>query len=101
MVNDAIENAGIIDLMDKTLSVDMVKVCKPHTDLCRIVPDLYDVDFARVCFMSSNAWDAAAEVSFSFEIFGINRFSQLHDKISWIHENMLPTSEDLPALLGL
>ena len=100
MVYRAVENAGIMDLLDETFSVDMVKVYKPHPDVYQMVPDMFDVDATRVCFMYSNAWDAAA-ANFGFRVVWINRYSQPPEKIPETHEHMLPTLEGLPALLGL
>ena len=37
---EAMENTGIIELLDETFSVDTVKVFKPHTDVYEMVPDI-------------------------------------------------------------
>ena len=100
MVNGALENAEIMDLLDETFSVDMVKVYKPHPDVYQMVPDMLDVDTTRVCFMPSNARDAAA-ANCGFRVVWINRYSQPPKNIPRTHEHMLPTLEGLPALLGL
>ena len=100
MVNGALENAGIVDLLDETFSVDMVKVYKPHPDVYQMVPDMFDVDATRVCFMSSNACDAAA-ANFGFRVVWINLYNQPPENTPGTQEHMLPTLEGVPALLGL
>jgi hypothetical protein len=66
-----------------------------------MVPDMFDVDAACVCFMYSNAWGAAAAANFGFRVVWINRYSQPPENIPGTQEHMLPTLEGLPALLGL
>jgi len=58
-------------------------------------------DATRVCFMSSNAWDAAAAANFGFRVVWINLYNQPPENIPGTQEHMLPTLEGLPALLGL
>ncbi len=100
MVNGAEENAGIMNLLDETFSVHMVKVYKPHPDIYQMVPDMFDVDATRVCLMYSNACDAAA-ANFGFRVVWINLYNQLPESIPGTHERMLPTLEGLSALLRL
>ena len=101
MLNSAAENAGIIDLLGETFSVDMVKLYKPHPDLYQMVPDMFDVDATRVCFVSPNAWDATAGANFGFRVVWINLYNHPPEKILGTHEYMLPTLECLSALQGL
>ncbi len=58
-------------------------------------------DATRVCFMSSNAWDATAAANFGFRVVWINLYNQPPENIPGTQEHMLPTLEGLPALLGL
>jgi 2-haloacid dehalogenase len=101
VVNGTLENARIMDLLDETFSVDMVKIYKPHPDVYQMVPDMFDVDATRVCFMSSNAWNATAAANFGFRVVWINLYNQPPENIPGTQEHMLPTLEGLPALLGL
>ena len=73
---EAMENAGIIELLDETFSVNMVKVFKPHTDVYEMVPNMYDVDACHVYFILSKLWAPGAEANFGFRSVGINRLSQ-------------------------
>ena len=101
MVNGAEENAGTMNLLDETFSVHMVKVYKPHPGVYQMVSDMFDVHATRVCFMSSNAWDATAAANFGFRVVWINLYNQPPENIPRTQEHMLPTLEGLPALLGL
>ena len=101
MVQGAIDSASIGDVLDASFSVDSVKIFKPHPSVYQMVPDTFDVGSRRVCFMSSNAWDAAAAANFGFRVVWINRYGQPPENIPGNHEHELKSLEGLPALLGL
>ena len=101
MVQGAIDSAGIGALLDEAFSVDTVKIYKPHPDVYQMVMDTFDIDATRVCFMSSNAWDAAAAANFGFRVVWINRYGQPPENIPGTHEHELTSLEGLPPLLGM
>ena len=63
--------------------------------------DGLDVSPERICFMSSNAWDAAAAANFGFRVVWVNRFGQPQERIPGDPEQVIKTLEALPPLLGL
>ncbi len=101
MLNAAIENADIDSVLDDCFSVDSIGVYKPHPSVYQMAVDGLDVEAGRICFMSSNAWDAAAAANFGFRVVWVNRFSQPQERIPGQHEHEITTLEALPALLGL
>jgi 2-haloacid dehalogenase len=101
MLNSAIENAGINDVLDDSFSVDSIGVYKPHPSVYQMAVDGLDVEAGRICFMSSNAWDASAAANFGFRVVWVNRFGQPQERIPGQHEQEITTLEALPALLGL
>ncbi|MDD9878822.1 MAG: haloacid dehalogenase type II, partial [Magnetovibrio sp.] len=76
MLNAAVDGNGLTDLLDEVFSVDSVKIFKPHPKVYQMVPDTFDIDTRRVCFLSSNAWDAAAAANFGFRVVWVNRYGQ-------------------------
>ena len=56
MLEAAVKNAGIHDLLDDVLSVDSIGVYKPHPRVYRLAVDGLGLPAGRICFMSSNAW---------------------------------------------
>ncbi len=101
MLNAAIENAGVDGVLDGCFSVDSIGVYKPHPSVYQMAVDGLDVAPKRICFMSSNAWDAAAAANFGFRVVWVNRFSQPQERIPGQHEHEITTLEALPELLGL
>ncbi|MBT3307166.1 MAG: haloacid dehalogenase type II [Alphaproteobacteria bacterium] len=101
MLNSAVENASIDGVLDDSFSVDSIGVYKPHPSVYQMAVDGLNVEAGRICFMSSNAWDAAAAANFGFRVVWVNRFGQPQERIPGQPEHEITTLEDLPALLGL
>ncbi|MBC8340004.1 MAG: haloacid dehalogenase type II [Alphaproteobacteria bacterium] len=101
MLNAAVQNAGIDGVLDDSFSVDSIGIYKPHPSVYQMAVDGLDVDAGRICFMSSNAWDAAAAANFGFRVVWVNRFGQPQERIPGQPEQEITTLEALPSLLGL
>lgn len=101
MLNSAVENAGIGDVLDDTFTVDSIGIYKPHPDVYQMAVGGLGVEAGRICFMSSNAWDAAAAANFGFRVVWVNRFGQPQERIPGDPEHVAETLDALPPLLGL
>ncbi len=101
MLEAAVKNAGIDDLLDDVLSVDSIGVYKPHPGVYQLAVDGLSLPAGRICFMSSNAWDVAGAANFGFRVVWVNRFGQQRERLPGAHEHELSTLAELPALLGL
>ena len=101
MLSSAVDNAGIADLLDDVFSVDSIGVYKPHPSVYQMAVDGLGVDAGRICFMSSNAWDAAAGANFGYRVVWVNRFGQPQERIPGEPKHEVKTLEALPPLLGL
>jgi 2-haloacid dehalogenase len=66
----AVSNAGIVDLLDAVLSVEEVKVYKPHPSVYRLACERLKVPTGQVCPVSSNSWDAYSAKAFGFRARG-------------------------------
>ncbi|HEX2113605.1 MAG TPA: HAD-IA family hydrolase [Alphaproteobacteria bacterium] len=67
----------------------------------QIIVDALAVAPNRVCFMSSNGWDAAGAAAFGFRTVWVNRGKQPMENLPAHPEAVLPSLAELPALLGL
>ena len=101
MLSSAVENAGINEVLDDTFSVDSIGIYKPHPSVYQMAVDGLGVNAERICFMSSNAWDAAAAANFGFRVVWVNRFGQPQERIPGDPEQVIQTLGALPPLLGL
>ena len=101
MLSSAVDNATIADLLDDVFSVDSIGVYKPHPSVYQMAVDGLGVEAGRICFMSSNAWDAAAGANFGYRVVWVNRFGQPQERLPGDPEHEVKTLEALPPLLGL
>jgi len=100
MLAAAVGNAGIAALLDGVLSVEKTKIYKPHPSVYQMAVDDLDVAKERICFMSSNAWDACAAANFGFRVVWVNRFGQAQERIPGRQEAEIQDLSQLPPLLG-
>jgi len=99
MLNAAVNNAGL-DL-DAISSVDKIGIYKPDGRIYQMACDDLDVARERVCFMSSNAWDAWAAANFGFQVVWVNRFNQPPERLPGRLRETIQDLNALPSLLGL
>lgn len=99
MLNSAVNNAGL-DL-DAVSSVDKIGIYKPDGRIYQMACDDLNVTKERVCFMSSNAWDAWAAANFGFQVVWVNRFNQPPERLPGTLRETIQDLNALPALLGM
>jgi len=81
MLDAAIRNAGIEDMLDASLSVNDVQIFKPDPSVYKLTTDAFHIEPQQVLFQSSNAWDASGAASFGFKVLWINRFAQRPERL--------------------
>jgi 2-haloacid dehalogenase len=81
MLSACIENAGIADLLDAVLSVEEVKIYKPHPAVYQLAMDRLSLEARAICYVSSNGWDAHSAKAFGFHVIWCNRTSQVSERI--------------------
>ena len=73
MLDAAVSNAGIGELLDAVLSVEAVGVYKPHPKVYHLAVDRFGIPASAISFQSSNAWDAYAASAFGLRVVWCNR----------------------------
>ncbi len=101
MLDSAVENSSLGDLLDPSLSVVDVGVFKVDSRVYKMATDRFDCSPPEICFMSSNAWDAWAASHFGFQVAWVNRFGQPPEHMPGGPAAEITTLEELPPLLGL
>lgn len=101
MLESALMNADLADRMDAVLSVDRLSVYKPAPAVYRLAVDAFGLEAENICFLSSNAWDAAGAAHFGFQVVWINRFGQKPERLPGKPVAEIATLADLPGLFGL
>lgn len=99
MLESAVTNAKL-DL-DAVISVDRVGIYKPDGRIYQLAVDDLGVPKERICFMSSNSWDAWAAANFGFQVVWVNRFGQQPERLPGAPREIIKDLTALPPLLGL
>jgi 2-haloacid dehalogenase len=76
MLSDAVQSAGIAELLDDVLSVEAVGVYKPDPRVYRLAVNRFRLPPDAIGFFSSNPWDAFGASAFGFRVFWVNRSVQ-------------------------
>ncbi|PKO86681.1 MAG: haloacid dehalogenase type II [Betaproteobacteria bacterium HGW-Betaproteobacteria-12] len=100
MLDAAVANAGLRDLLDAVLSVEAVGVFKPHPAVYGLVRRHFALSEEKVCFLSSNGWDAFSAKAFGFHVLWCNRFGQAAERIPAMPDGEILDLSELPAWLG-
>jgi 2-haloacid dehalogenase len=99
MLAAAVANAGIAGQFNAVLSVEDVKIYKPHPSVYRLACERFNVDAARICFLSSNGWDAYSAKAFGFRVLWCNRFGQAPERIPETPDSQIATLAELPDIV--
>ena len=100
MLAAACENSGLAGLLDAVLSVESVGIFKPHPSVYRLPADRFALAPDRMCFLSSNAWDAHAAKANGYRVLWCNRFGQTPERIPQAPDGEIATLRVLPELVG-
>lgn len=96
MLSSAVDSAGLSSLLDENLSVEEVGVFKPHPKVYQLAVDRLEVKPSEICFVSSNAWDAAGAAHFGFSVCWLNRFAKQWEKLPGEPKAVIHTLDELP-----
>jgi 2-haloacid dehalogenase len=76
MLEEAVNSAGIAELIDLVLSIEEVGTYKPDPAVYAMTVRRLGVEPAAISFQSSNPWDAAAAADNGFQVVWVNRGRQ-------------------------
>jgi 2-haloacid dehalogenase len=99
MLTAAAQHAGIADLLDAIISVEEVKVFKPHPNVYRLPVTRFNLPPQSMCFLSSNSWDAHAAKAFGYRVLWCNRLAQAPERMPEIPDSSITTLAELPDVV--
>jgi 2-haloacid dehalogenase len=101
MLDAAMKSAGVAGLLEAALSIETVGIYKPHRTVYELVTRHLKLSRERVCFVSSNGWDAAGAAHFGFAAVWANRAGAPRENLPGTLAAEIPDLDALPNLLGL
>jgi 2-haloacid dehalogenase len=100
MLMALIEHAGLSQAFDAVISVDELKVFKPHPSVYSLALRRLGVHISDVGFVSSNFWDIAGATSFGLRTFWINRNSSQADELGFRPQAIIADLAQLAELIN-
>lgn len=101
MLGAAVESAGLDRILDASLSIEEVGIYKPDARVYQLAVDRLGVEAGRICFVSTNCWDAHGAAHFGFTVAWMNRFGQQDERLPGPPATVMQGLDELPGLLGL
>lgn len=95
MLHDVVMNADLSADFKHLLSVDSVKIFKPHPSVYQLAPETFGVTAQEIGFVSSNGWDIAGASHFGFRTFWINRSKQPAEKLGALPHKIVSSLHDV------
>ena len=99
MLTAVVHHAGIEYLLDAVISVDSLRIFKPHPSVYALATREFGVEPAEIGFVSSNFWDISGATSFGFQTFWINRTGQVPDDLGFTPAAVVRGLDELAAHL--
>lgn len=100
MLAAVVRNSGLEHVFDAVLSVEEVGVYKPHPAVYGLAAQRLKLEASRICFLSSNGWDACSAKAFGLRVIWCNRFGQPPERIPATPDGEIADLSALPAILG-
>jgi len=101
MLDPMVTASGLAGHFDAVLSVDAAGVFKPDARVYRLVETRCGVKPDKVCFLSSNCWDAHGAAHFGFATVWVNRAGAPDDNLPGKTVAEIRDLSPLPSLLGV
>lgn len=98
MLKGAVDSAGVGAVLDDVLSVESVRVFKPHKSVYDLVNQHFGGAPGEVLFVSSNGWDAANAAKYGFYTAWVNRAGEPMDRLPWTPDVVLSDLTSIPDL---
>lgn len=99
MLSAVVHHSALDEVFDAVLSVEEVGVYKPHPSVYGLAAERLKLDRTRICFLSSNGWDAYSAKAFGFRVIWCNRFGQEPERIPATPDGQIMDLAALPNLL--
>jgi 2-haloacid dehalogenase len=100
MLAETVRNAGLEKEFDRLISVDSVRVYKPHPRVYQLATEELGVERDEVGFVTSNFFDVAGGKAYGFTVFWINRTNALPDELGLAPDVVLSSLTELVSALG-
>jgi 2-haloacid dehalogenase len=101
MLDPMVKASGLADKFEAVISVDAAKVFKVDPKTYDLVKKQTGVTSDKVCFLSSNCWDAHGAALYGFKTLWVNRSGVPEDNLPGTVVAHIKDLSHLPVLIGV
>ena len=101
MLAPMVKASGLADYFEAVISVDDAEIFKVDPKTYELVKKRTGVTSDKVCFLSSNCWDAHGAAQFGFRVLWVNRGGLPEDNLPGKIVAQIKDLSHLPAQLGV
>jgi len=101
MLDPMVRASGLADYFEAVISVDDAKIFKVDPRTYELVKKRTGVRSDKVCFLSSNCWDAHGAAQFGFRVLWVNRGGLPEDNLPGKIVGQIKDLSHLPTHLGV
>jgi 2-haloacid dehalogenase len=101
MLDPMVEASGLADRFEAVISVDAARVFKVDPRTYQLVEKTTGVKPDKVCFLSSNCWDAHGAAHFGFKTLWVNRGGLPEDNLPGTVVAHVKDLSHLPSMIGV
>ena len=83
LLNELVSSNNLESIFDDVLSVEDVKIYKPHPNVYNIPIKKYQIEKNQFAYLSSNTWDVSAAGNFGFNAVWVNRNKNIFDNLDY------------------
>ncbi len=101
LLKELVSNNNLESIFDDVLSIEEVKIYKPHPNVYNIPIKKYQIEKNQFVYLSSNTWDVSAAGNFGFNAVWVNRNKNIFDNLDYKPIAEVKNLSDLNNLLLL
>jgi len=101
MLDPMVKASGLADYFEAVISVDDAKIFKVDPKTYELVKKRTGLSSDKVCFLSSNCWDAHGAAQFGFKVLWVNRGGLPEDILPGTIVAQIKDLSYLPSELGV
>ena len=99
LLKELVSSNNLESIFDDVLSVEEVKIYKPHPNVYNIPIKKYQIEKNQFVYLSSNTWDVSAAGNFGFNAIWVNRNKNIFDNLDYRPITEINILSDLNNLL--
>jgi len=100
MLRIAFDTAGLSNIVHPLISVNDIKIYKPHRSVYQYANQVLGIPTSRILFVSSNCWDAIGARAYGFPSAWINRQNDPIDTLGTVPKYIFSDMNELSDYLA-